>query len=172
LASDQLYWPSGADDETISRFVMASVMSGVPSVGANILELQPSALEIVRNWMGFYRTFKKELTSGRVRPFGRFQKPNHLVESGERIIAYVVSNTPIVVPSRLKGQLLLLNASDRTRMRAAVLASPQATYELQVFNRYVHPEGAPTYVVANRGGFLDLDAVVERGGFLTLTAQN
>jgi hypothetical protein len=171
FASDQLYWPNDADDETVARFVMSSVMSGVPSIGANLTELPEPVLDIVTNWMAFYHKYKTDLTTGRFQPFGSFQRPNHRIESEERLFVYVRSNSRLLLSAREKEEIFLLNASNRSRITGAMLTQPEATYELQAFNRYLRPDGSPATIVANRRGIMDIDAVAEPGGFLALTRR-
>jgi hypothetical protein len=172
FASDQLYWPSDADDETVSRFVMADVMSGVPSIGANLLELRPSALEIVKNWMQFYRTYQTDLTTGRFRPFGSFRKPNHRIESTQRIFAYIVSNFRVLLNGWGKKEVFLMNASQVSRVNVTLSVFPKRTYKLQAFDRYLQPSGAPGSGASDSRGILDVNAVVEPGGFLMLTRDD
>lgn len=172
FASDQLYWPSDADDATVSRFVMTAVMSGVPSIGANLVDSRPSSVEIMKNWMGFYRKYKKDLTAGQFRPFGPFRAPNHKIQSDDRLFAYIRSNNRVALSGGAKKEIFLLNASDRRRVSAAIPVLPEGMYEVQAFNRYVRPEGAVMNLVPNLQNVLDINAVVERGGFLVLTRRN
>ncbi|MBI4472349.1 MAG: hypothetical protein HY646_06750 [Acidobacteria bacterium] len=171
MASDQLYWPEDADDAAVAVFTMTSVMSGVPAIGANLGNLRVSSLKIVKNWMNFYRKYKKDLTTGSFRPFGSFRTPDHKIESGDRIFAYVRSGRRAVFSAGRIKQIFLLNASDVDRVRASLPLSSGSTYEAQAFDRYMQPDGAATMLASSRG-ILDVNRVVERGGFLVLTPQN
>ncbi len=171
MASDQLYWPVDADDATAAVFTMTSVMSGVPSIGANLANLRASSLKIVKNWMNFYRKYKKDLTAGSFRPFGSFRAPDHKVESADRIFAYIRSGRRAVFPASRNKQVFLLNASDPDRVRASLLVPSGSTYEAQAFDRYMRPDGAATMLASSRG-ILEVNSVVERGGFLVLTPKN
>jgi alpha-galactosidase len=171
MASDQLYWPSHADDATVAVFSMTSVMSGVPSIGANLAESRASSRTIVRNWMDFYRRYKEDLTTGTFRPFGSFRTPNHKIESGGRVFAYIRSDGPAIFSAGRRKQIFLLNASDNPDLRALVGVPFGGTYDAQVFDRYMQPDGGVMVWTTSRN-VLDVNAVVERGGSIVLTPRN
>jgi hypothetical protein len=122
--------------------------------------------------MAFYQKYKTDLTTGRFQPFGFFQKPNHKIESNDRLFAYIRSNNRVLLSGWAKKDIFLMNASNRPRMRGAISVFPHRTYELQAFNRYVWPEGSPITIAADSRGILDIDAMAEPGGFLVLTRKN
>jgi hypothetical protein len=169
IATDELYWPDTLDDAGVARFVITDVMSGVPSIGANLLDSRPSSGEILKNWMNFYKTYQKDLTTGRVRPFGSFRNPDHSIESDSRMFVYIRSKNHIRFPASLHKQLFLMNASDVARIHSSIEVSDAAHYEIQAYNHFVQPQGAPTEAVADNQGVLNIDAVVQRGGMLVLT---
>jgi hypothetical protein len=77
-----------------------------------------------------------------------------------------------VLAGRSKREVFLLNASGRNRVSGTISVSPQSAYEIQTFNRYVRPEGGAMAVVPDAQGILNIDAVVEPGGFLMVTRRN
>ena len=65
------------------------------------------------------------------------------------------------------GEILrnrMLNTTQPPRGQADI-----ARYEMQAFNHYLEPQGAPTEVASNKERILDISAVVQRGGILVLT---
>jgi hypothetical protein len=168
MATDELYWPETLDEAGVARFVVTDVMSGVPAIGANLLDSRPSSVEIVRNWMDFYKTYQKDLTTGQVRPVGSFRVPDHSIESDSRIFVYIRSQAHIKFSASPRKQLFLMNASGVPRLHASILVSG-AGYEVQPYNHFAQPEGAPTQVRSDPQGVLNIDEVVQRGGMLVLT---
>ena len=37
-------------------------MTGVPFIGANLVDSRPSSIEIIKNWMSFYKKYQADLT--------------------------------------------------------------------------------------------------------------
>ncbi|MBI4473975.1 MAG: hypothetical protein HY646_15005, partial [Acidobacteria bacterium] len=66
FASDQLYWPENTSEVDVARFIMTSVMTGVPAFGPNLDALSPAALTMLKNWLRFYRAYKYDLALGRL----------------------------------------------------------------------------------------------------------
>ena len=169
IATDELYWPDTLDDAGVARFVITDVMSGVPSIGANLLDSRPSSIEIVKNWMSFYKTYQKDLTAGQVRPFGSFRNPDHSIESDSRIFVYIRSKGHIKFSASPRKQLFLMNASDVAQVHTSIVVSDAARYQVQAYNHFAQLQGAPTEAVSDYQGVLNIDAAVQRGGMLVLT---
>lgn len=169
FASDELYWPDSLNDAGVARFVMTDVMTGIPSIGANLLKLRPSAVEIVKGWMNFYRTYQSDLTTGRFHPLGSFRVPNHSIESESRIFVYIRSRDNVSLSVSSRKQLFLMNASDHGQINSSISVSDAAHYQVQIYNHFLQPQGAPTETTSNSGGVLDVHSVVPRGGMVVLT---
>src|SRR3989441_879751 len=169
FAADELYWPEKINDMGVARFVMTDVMTGVPSIGANLVDSRPLSIEIVKNWMNFYKKYQRDLTTGQFKPFGSFRVPNHSIESDSRIFVYVRSKGNIKFSVDSRKQIFLMNASDVAHINSSITVSDTARYEAQAYNHYLQPQGAPAEEASNKQGILDINAVVQRGGILVLT---
>src|SRR5262249_10576235 len=143
IATDELYWPDTLVDAGVARFVITDVMSGVPSIGANLVDSRPSSVEIVKSWMNFYKTYQKDLTGGQVRPYGSLRHPNHSIESDTRMFVYIRSKNHTRFAASPRKQLFLMNASDVARIHTSIEVSELARYEVQAYNHFVQPQGAP-----------------------------
>ncbi len=171
MAADELYWPDTLDDAGVARFVMTDVMTGVPSIGANLLDSRPSSVAIVKNWMKFYKTYQKDLTTGQVRTFGSFRIPDHSIESDGRLFVYIRSRNQVRFSANGRKQVFLMNASDVTHLNASIAVSGTARYRIEPLNHYLQRQGAPTEATTDSGGVLNINAVVQRGGMLVLTPR-
>ena len=168
FAADELYWPETVNDATVARFVMTDVMTGVPSIGANLVDSRPSSIEIIKNWMSFYKKYQADLTTGEFRPLGSFRVPNHRIESQNRMFVYIRSKGRVRFPVSSQKEIFLMNGSDLSRINGSISVSAISRYDMQAYNRYLQPQGASTEIISNSQGMLDLSAVVQRGGMLVL----
>jgi hypothetical protein len=163
FASDQLYWPNDVDDATVARFAMTSVMVGVPSFGPDLISMRPSACEILKTWVLFYRYFQSDLTQGRFIPFGRLPVPNHKIESESRTFVYL-RNLDFKLIDAESPNIHLLNATDSDRI-AGRLRVPDNTREYWLFvtDRFLNTRPGLMKMIPTDDGMLDLDIVVEQG---------
>lgn len=163
FASDQLYWSNDADDATVSKFAMTSVMIGVPSFGPDLVSMKPSARDILKTWVMFYRANQYELTHGRFVPFGRLPAPNHKIESGERTFVYLRHlDFPLVDVESMN--IYLLNATDSDRIAARVrVPDSEREYWVLTTDRFLNVKPGPMRIVPSESGVLHIDVVVEQG---------
>jgi hypothetical protein len=163
FASDQLYWPNDADDATVSRFAMTSVMIGVPSFGPDLVSMTPSSRELLKTWVLFYRFFQDELTHGRFVPFGRLPVPNHKIESGSHTFVYLRNlDFPLIEAESLN--VYILNASDSDHIVARLQVPDRSReYWLFVTDRFLIPRPGQMKMIPTDDSALDLDIVVQQG---------
>src|SRR5579862_3211253 len=142
------------DEADVARFVMTDVMSGVPAIGADLLDSRPASVEIVKNWMGFYKTYQRDLTTGQVRPFGSFRSPDHIIESDSRMFVYLRSQAYTRFSASPRKQLFLMHASDVSELDASVMVSDIVRYQIQPYNYFAQPDGAPAEALSDPHGVL------------------
>jgi hypothetical protein len=169
VAADELYWPDTLNDAGVARFAMTDVMTGVPSIGANLLDSRPSAVEIVKNWIKFYKTYQKDLTTGQFRPFGSFRVPDHSIESDNRMFVYFRSQGQVSFTASSRKELFLMNASGVPQMHTSIVVSKAVRYQVQAYDHYLRPLGAATEIASDQQGLVNVSAAVQRGGMLVLT---
>ena len=124
----------------------------------------------MKNWVSFYKAYQQDLTTGDFRPFGSFRVPDHSIESDSRLFVYLRSKGHIKFSANSRKQIFLMNASGFAQINSSISVSEVAQYNMQAYNHYLQPQGAPTQVTADEG-VLDINAVVQRGGMLVLTPQ-
>jgi hypothetical protein len=169
FAADQMYWPEGTSEVQVSKFIMTSVMIGVPAFGPTLLYSPPDTLAMLKAWVTFYHNNRMELATGRFSIFGQLAVPNHKIESGDRTFAYI-RNLAFGELTTQGKTIFLMNATNADRFVGRV-RTPRGVlvYGVKVFNRYLVPEGQEMRVAVDPGGVLNLNLAVQQGGMVMLT---
>jgi hypothetical protein len=169
IASDQLYWPSTADEATVSRFIATSVLTGVPSMGPDLTAAPETTFKMIRAWLSFYRRYQADLVSGRFSIFGQLNVPNHKIEAPNRTFAYIRNLDFQELPTNTKT-IFLVNATEGTNLSGRIRGPATVrSYLVQVFNRFLEPEPNRMRARPHSNGILDLNVAVQQGGFVLLT---
>ena len=168
FAADELYWPEDIGEVETSRFIMTSVMVGVPAFGPNLLYAPPETMAMLKAWISFYRAHKDDLSKGRFSPFGQLKMPNHKIEGQRRTFAYIrnLDFPELVAESRT---IFLLNASDSDRFTGRI-RGPEGvrTYFVRVFDRFLGAEPNVIRLTPDSKGLLNLNIAVEQGGMVVV----
>jgi hypothetical protein len=169
FAADEMFWPEGLSDTQVAKFIMTSVMTGVPAFGSTLLYSPPSTLEMMKAWVSFYRANKLDIATGKFSVFGQLQMPNHKIEGQDRTYAYIrnLDFSQLVAEG---STVFLMNATDGDQIRARVHV-PAVTnrYFVQILNKALVPEPGETLVRVNNNNVLMVDTAVEQGGMVILT---
>jgi len=121
LYYDPSLWSADDSTSTVHRHMVPSLFC-VPSVGAPIMDLPQQHLDIVRDWLAFYRRHQPVLNAGRFQALwagGDYQAL--MADRGQRRVAAVFSRHPLALDGR-RETWLINAASDRiitTRMGRA-----------------------------------------------------
>ena len=169
FAADQMYWPEGTPETEVSRFIMTSVMIGVPAFGPTLLHSPPETLAILKAWLDFYRRYREDLVSGRFSTFGLLTVPNHKIESEERSFVYV-RNLGFAEVQAQARTIFLMNATDTDRFVGRV-RPPQGgnVYSVRILNRFLVAERTPLRARVDFRGVLNLNIAIPQGGIAILT---
>ena len=169
FASDQLYWETTESEATVSRFIMTSVMTGVPSFGVNLLDAPQWTMMMLREWLKFYQTHKQELTRGKVVPFGSLNMPNHKIEGQSNTFVYLRNLSGNGLAANTTN-IFIMNATDSDRISARLHPPAGITaYSAVIANRYLAPSRRPIRLNVSPNGLVYLNLVVEQGGMVSLT---
>jgi len=168
FAADQLFWPPGLPDATVSKFVMTSVMTGVPAFGLNLLYSTESEKAIIAAWLGFYRNNAVHLIQGRFVPFGSIVMPNHKIEGQDR--TYVYLRTPESGEITAGGKTVyLMNATDQSTLNVRVrVPAVGPRYVATIYNRFLVAQPGPI-TLALAQSRINVRLSVEEGGMIALT---
>jgi hypothetical protein len=168
FAADEMFWPDGISDSQVAKFIMTSVMTGVPAFGSTLLYSPPSTLEMMKAWVGFYRANKLDIATGKFSVFGQLQMPNHKIEGQDRTYAYIrnLDFSQLVAEG---STVFLMNATDGDQITALVRVPAGTTrYLVQVLNKFLVPEPGELPVEVAKNNVLMLDTAVEQGGMVIL----
>jgi hypothetical protein len=155
-------------DIQTSKFIMTSVMTGVPAFGPNLMYVPASTTEMLKAWLQFYRSYRADFATGGFSPFGQLKMPNHKIEAGLRTFAYIrnLDFSELLAGGRT---IFLMNATDADHFTGKVRGPAEVTsYSVQVFNRFLGAEAHSFTVVTDSNGGLDLNLAVEEGGMIVL----
>jgi hypothetical protein len=169
FAADEMFWPEGISDTQVSKFIMTSVMVGVPAFGPTLLYSPPSTLQMMKAWLDFYRENKLDIATGKFSLFGQLQMPNHKIDGHDRTYAYIRNlDFPQVVAEG--STVFLMNATDSNEIRAKVRV-PAGTnrYFATVLDKFLVPEPGEMLLDVNSRNVLLVDTAVEQGGMVILT---
>ncbi len=171
VAADQMYWRGDIGDVLTSKFIMTSIMIGVPAFGPNLIEAPPETLEMLKAWLTFYRKYQTDLSTGRFSPFGGLKMPNHKIESDSRTFAYIRNLDFSEVPAE-RHTIFLLNATDGDRFTGRVRgAAGIQSYDVTVLDRFLGAEPGRMSVQPDASGVLHLSIAVEQGGIIVIEAN-
>jgi hypothetical protein len=170
FAADQMYWPDSTDEVSVSRFIITSVMVGVPAFGPTLIYSPHSTLAMLKSWLGFYKAHQMDLATGRFSLFGQLKVPNHKIEAQDRTFVYVRNLDFSELPADGRT-IFIMNATDADFFSGKIRGALGVTaYTLKVLNRYLETEPNEIAVTTDRRALLNLNVGVERGGMIVLTA--
>ena len=172
FAADEMYWPETADEASVAKFVMTSVMVGVPSLGGDIIHTSETVRAVVAAWIGFYRQHQGDLNNGRFEPFGSFRVPNHKIENANRTFAYLRNLDVDVLQAQGTHEIYLLNATDYDQIQLNVRPPSAVPYSAKILDRYLNLQDEVGPIQPGSDGTLNLDLFVEQGGAVLLTPIN
>jgi hypothetical protein len=172
FASDEMYWPDTADDTTVGKFVMTTVMVGAPALGGDIVHSSETVRAIVAAWISFYRRYQSDLNNGKLEPFGTFRVPNHKIESANRTFAYLRNLDVDVLSAQGTQEIYLLNATDFDNVQLNVKPALTVPYSAAILDRFLNVEDVIGPIQPGPDGILNLNLFVEQGGVVLLTPIN
>jgi hypothetical protein len=169
FAADQMYWDEGTPEAEVSKFIMTSVMIGVPAFGPTLLYSPPETLAMLKAWLSFYRENQRELATGKFSTFGQLAMPNHMIESETHTFAYIRNLGFPVMPAHGRT-ILLMNATNFDRLRGRIQPVEGVDeYSVQIYDRYLVAEPQEMRLHVDPRGLLNFNVAVQQGGMAVLT---
>jgi hypothetical protein len=169
FASDEMFWPDTADDASVAKFVMTTVMVGAPALGGDIVHTSETVRAVVAAWIGFYRKYQSDLNNGQFEPFGTFRVPNHKIENANRTFAYLRNLDVDVLSAQGTQEIYLLNATDFDNIQLKVHPPSAVPYSAKILDRFLNLQDEISPIQPGSDGTLNLDLFVEQGGAVLLT---
>jgi hypothetical protein len=170
FAADQMFWQDEISEAQVAKFIMTSVMVGVPAFGPTLLFSPPETHAMLKAWVHFYREHQMQIAAGKFSIFGQLAMPNHKIESGNQTFAYIRNLAFAEVPAEGRA-IFLMNATNSDRFVGRV-RPPEGTksYSVKILNRFLSAEPNDLQVNVDSRGLLNLSVAVQQGGLIQLTA--
>jgi len=169
MGTDEMYWPVEADETTVARYVATTVFSGVPAIGANLLDGPPTHAEITKAWLGFYHAHQPGLTHGTFQPIGDFVEPDQKIESADEAFVYLRSGKSANVDVRATvTKLFIANCTNSDHVELMLNGLEEGEYQIEAFNFLLQPVALRTAHLASRAEIRD---AVPQGGMLAITRK-
>ncbi len=168
FAADELFWPDDIGEVETAKFIMTSVMIGVPAFGPNLIWAPPETMAMLKAWIRFYRLYQTDLSQGSFTPFGQLKMPNHKIEGQGRTFAYIRNLDFQELPAEGKT-IFLLNASGSDRFVGRIRGPAGPTrYAVVVLDRFLGREPNLMWFRTDPQGILNLNVAVEQGGMVVV----
>ena len=112
--TDPQWWHVDESNETVAKMLSTLVVSGVPQVGADIVNMPEDHRRLIKAWLSLYNEHKEAFRSGRMRPIQNdAQYSTILVESGNKAFVSYASYPALKVPlNRDADEVYLFNCTN------------------------------------------------------------
>ncbi len=135
MGTDEMYWPVETDEMTVARYVATTVFSGVPAIGANLLDGPATHAEITKAWLGFYHAHQPGLTGGTFQPIGDFVEPDQKIESVDEAFVYLRSGRAVNVHVReTVTKLFIANCTNVRPSQMVLNGLEEGEYQIETFD--------------------------------------
>ncbi len=168
MGTDEMYWDPGITDDEAARFMAATVFSGVPYFGHNLLAEPAARTDMLKSWIRFYEENKEDLVYGDFSPWGDRDQPNQLIEG--KGVAFLYYGSPSSqMPSLTKeaDRLHIVNGSRTTLVDLLISGLKGGNYRVDLSNSLLRYTRAPAIVSLGTTGRIRFNVPV--GCLLTLT---
>lgn len=168
FGSDEMYWPDNTSEEQVAKYIMTSVMVGVPAFGPSLIYSPPDTLAMMKAWISFYRNNKLDIATGRFSPFGQLQVPNHKIEGYNNTYAYL-RNLDFSTLVANRSTVYLMNATDADTIQAKVqVPSGSKSYDVTVMDRFLVAQPGTMKLLVDGNDTVTVNVSVEQGGMAVL----
>ncbi len=120
---------------------------------------------LVKAWIEFYHTHKRELAVGEFAPFGEMDRPDQKIEAPGATYVFARSSHQ-TVPLRAPQTTYLVNGADEARSQWSVTGLRAGRYRATVFDRFLQTQNVRTLSLSRNGNLNNLP--VEKAGLLRL----
>ena len=115
---DPQWWHIDEADKTVAKMLSTLAVSGVPQIGADLINIPPSHRRLIKVWLSFYREHKQAFRTGRLRPTQQDALfSTILVESGTKGFVSYASFPALKVPlDPAASEIFLFNCTNEDRL--------------------------------------------------------
>jgi hypothetical protein len=139
MGTDEMYWSPKVSDVEAARFMATVVFTGVPYFGPNLLSEPGSRAEMLRAWLKFYESHKKDLVGGDFEPYGDRNRPDQLIEGSRATFIYYGNRYMGSVPlTKANSIIFVVNASSSAGIDLQLTGLKPGTYRAQISDLYLN----------------------------------
>ena len=164
---DPQWWHIEEKNETVAKMMSTLVVSGVPQVGADIMNMPEDHRRLIKAWLVFYHEHKEAFRTGRMRPVQNdAQFSTILVESGGKAFVSYASYPSLKVPlQRGVHEVYLFNCTNEDWLHT-ILLDVEGEFRATVRDYDLSTMAETT--LRSKGEGLLVDLAVPQGGCVAL----
>ena len=165
--NDPVWWHIEEKNETVAKMLSTMVVSGVPQIGVDLINMNDDHRLLVSRWLSFYQDHKNDFRYGRMRPVQNDPlfstiKIEHEGKAFVSFASYPALRVPLSEDAR---EIYLFNCTDEDSLYV-LLMNVKGRFSSSVHN-YDHEEISQSTSEAENGSLL-VEAAVPQGGFVVL----
>ncbi len=164
---DPQWWHKDEKNETVAKMLSTMVVSGVPQIGVDLVNLNEDHRQLVKDWLSFYQEHKEDFRWGEMRPV---QHDPHFstikVERGRKAFVSYASYPALKVPlSPAAEKIYLFNCTNEDALNT-ILLNVAGEFAATVYNYDLSPLAKSKLEATNES--LAVDLSVPQGGYVVL----
>ena len=165
---DPLWWHREEKLESVAKMLSTMVISGVPQLGVDLVNMPPAHRALVKTWLSFYHEHKEDFRFGQMRPVQNDILYSTIkVERGRKAFVSYAQYPALRVPlTPAADEIYLFNCTNDDALHT-ILSQVEGSFNALVHNFDLTPM-AETRVRAADGSLL-IDLEVPQGGLVLLT---
>ena len=165
---DPVWWHIDEKNETVAKMLSTAVVSGVPQVCADVVNMTATHLNLLKTWLEFYQQHKQDFRYGQLRPVQHDSLFSTIkVERGSKAFVSYASYPALKVPlSQQAEEIYLFNCTNENCLYTLLL-NVTGAFAATVHN-YDHSPLSQTQLLAKDGTLL-VDLAVPQGGYIAVT---
>ena len=165
--NDPVWWHIEENDQTVAKMISTMVVSGVPQIGADLINMTDEHRRILKAWLAFYQEHKEDFRYGQMRPIQDDSLSSTiLIERGRKAFVSYASYPALKVPlSGDADEVYLFNCTDEDSLYT-ILLNVNGEFQATVHNYDLSPL-SDSKLKADEGALL-VDLQVPQGGYVSL----
>ena len=165
--ADPEYWHINEKNETVAKKLSTLVLSGVPQICTDIVNMTDDHRRITKAWLSFYHKHKEDFRQGNMRPIQNDAQFSTIsVESEKKIFVGYANYPALKVPIGKKfDEIYLLNCTNEDWLYT-ILLNVEGGFRSITHHYDLEPISETTLQASNKSLLVDLE--VPQGGYITL----
>ena len=165
--TDPQWWHIEEKNETVAKMLSTMVVSGVPQIGADVINMTDDHRRLLKGWLAFYQEHKEDFRWGQMRPVQNDAQFSTIkVERGKKAFVSYASFPALRVPlSEEAEEIYLFNCTNEDSL-FTILLNVAGDFAVTVHNYDLSPLSETALTAAD--GSLLVDLAVPQGGYIAL----